>query len=124
MIFTLKNFKEEEKKTKYVQKNVFNTKEGAGIFYIFTSEGKKRRALPTLRVNLQCSKGWYLYLYLVQSREFWPRIFFSLCFYCSAYIPVLEETEQPPAIVFPVTGLYPAQSKLLEKSRLNASFQY
>lgn len=80
MTFTFKNFKDGEKIPKYVQKKLFNAKEGAGIFCIFTSEGKERCALLILSVNLQCLKGWYLYLRLVQSREFWPRIFFCLFF--------------------------------------------
>jgi len=39
-------------------------------------------------------------------------------------MPILEETEQPSASFFLVTGLYSAQPKLLEKPHLNASFQY
>lgn len=107
-----------------MQKNLFNAKEGAGIFCIFTPEGKKRRAFLILSVNLQCLKGWYLYLHLVQSREFWPRIFFCLFFYYSVYVPILEEIQQLSASCFLVIGLYSVQPQRLEKSRLNASFQY
>lgn len=56
---------EERKNSKICVKNLFNTKEGAGIFHIFTSEGNKRCVFPALSVNLQCLKGWYFYLYLV-----------------------------------------------------------
>lgn len=88
MIFTLKNFKEGEKIPNYLQNKLFNATEGAGIFHIFTSEGKKRCVFPALSVNLQCLKGWHLYLFLVQSREFWPRIFFCGCFCYPVYMPV------------------------------------
>lgn len=93
VIFTLKKSKEGANIPKYVQSNLFNTKEGAGIFCVFTCEG----AFPALSVYVQCFKGWCFYLYLVQNKEFWPRIDFSLCFHCSVDVPIVGEVQQPPS---------------------------
>lgn len=48
----------------YLQNNLFHAKDKAGILHIF--EGKKMCAFPTLRVSLECWKGWHLYLCLIK----------------------------------------------------------
>lgn len=70
-IFTLKNFKERQKISEYVQDNLFNTKERASILHIF----EENVCIPNPQSLLAVLEGMAFIFVSHSNREFWPRIF-------------------------------------------------
>lgn len=66
-----------EKISKICAKKFSLTLRSEQVFSVYLHV-KEKVCIP----SCQCSKGWYLYVYLIQSREFWPRFFFFFLLLC------------------------------------------